>query len=60
MNDKLFHDEAAFQRETFMERMQEYGFKNMGRMELFLLDLELFRLNHKFCGMTDYEHSSSC
>lgn len=42
MSDKLFHDEAAFQRETFMERMQKYGFKNMGRMELFLWDLELF------------------
>ena len=39
---KLFHDEAAFKRETLEERMQDYGFKNMGRMELFLWDLELF------------------
>lgn len=50
MNDKLFHDEAAFQRETFMERMQEYGFKNMGRMELFLWDLELFLQIQKIIG----------
>lgn len=27
---KLFHDEAAFQRETLETRMQDYGFKNMG------------------------------
>lgn len=39
---KLFHDEKAFRRETLEARMQEYGFKNMGRMELFLWDLELF------------------
>ncbi len=39
---KLFHDEVAFRRETLEERMQDYGFKNMGRMELFLWDLELF------------------
>ena len=39
---KLFHDEADFQRETLETRMQDYGFKNMGRMELFLWDLELF------------------
>lgn len=50
MNDKLFHDEAAFQRETFLERMQEYGFKNMGRMELFLWDLELFLQIQKILG----------
>lgn len=31
---KLFHDEAAFKRETLEERMQDYGFKNMGRMEV--------------------------
>jgi hypothetical protein len=30
---KLFHDEAAFKRETSEERMQDYGFKNMGRMD---------------------------
>ncbi len=39
---KLFHDESDFQRETFEKRMQDYRFKNMGRMELFLWDLELF------------------
>ena len=39
---KLFHDEVAFQHETLETRMQNYGFKNMGRMELFLWDLELF------------------
>ena len=38
----LLHDESAFQRETLEARMQDYGFKNMGRMELFLWDLELF------------------
>lgn len=43
MNYKeLFHDKSAFKRETLEERMQDYGFKNMGRMELFLWDLELF------------------
>ena len=43
MNCKqLIHDESAFQRDTLEKRMQEYGFKNMGRMELFLWDLELF------------------
>ena len=39
---KLFHKEEAFQRETFQKRMEEFGFKNMARMELFLWDLELF------------------
>ena len=39
---KLFHDESAFQREMLEARMQDYGFKNMGRMELFLWDLELY------------------
>ena len=33
---KLIHDESAFLRETLEARMQDYGFKNMGRMELFL------------------------
>ena len=37
---KLFHEETAFQRETFEARMLDYGFKNIGRMELFLWDLE--------------------
>lgn len=41
-NRKLFHKEAAFQRETFQYRMDEFGFKNMARLELFLWDLELF------------------
>ena len=39
---KLFHDESAFRREMLEARMQDYGFKNMGRMELFLWDLELY------------------
>lgn len=39
---KLYHDKAAFERETFCERMKLYGFKNMARLELFLWDLELF------------------
>lgn len=39
---RLFHDEALFLRETLEARMRDYGFKNMGRMELFLWDLELF------------------
>lgn len=50
MNDKLFHDETAFKRETFLKRMHEYGFKNMGRMELFLWDLELFLQIQKILG----------
>lgn len=39
---KLFHNKKAFERDTFSERMELYGFKNMGRLELFLWDLELF------------------
>lgn len=39
---KLFHEESSFQKETFQQRMDEFGFKNMARMELFLWDLELF------------------
>lgn len=50
MNRNLFHDEKAFQRETFLMRMQEYGFKNMGRLELFLWDLELFLQIQKILG----------
>lgn len=40
--EKLFHDSKAFLRKTLSERMQTYGFKNMGRLELFLWDLEIF------------------
>lgn len=50
MNSNLFHDETAFKRETFFVRMQEYGFKNIGRMELFLWDLELFLQIQKILG----------
>ena len=39
---KLFHEIKDFERDTFAERMDEYGFKNMARMELFLWDLEIF------------------
>lgn len=39
---KLFHEIKDFERDTFAERMEEYGFKNMARMELFLWDLEIF------------------
>lgn len=47
---KLFHEEKDFARDTFMERMEEYGFKNMARMELFLWDLELFLQIQKILG----------
>lgn len=47
---KLFHKEEAFQRETFQKRMEEFGFKNMARMELFLWDLELFLHIQKIRG----------
>ena len=47
---KLFHKEDAFQRETFQKRMEEFGFKNMARMELFLWDLELFLHIQKILG----------
>lgn len=47
---KLFHKECAFQRETFQQRMDEFGFKNMARMELFLWDLELFLHIQKILG----------
>lgn len=47
---KLFHKEEAFQRETFQKRMEELGFKNMARMELFLWDLELFLHIQKILG----------
>lgn len=47
---KLFHKEEAFQRETFQKRMEEFGFTNMARMELFLWDLELFLHIQKILG----------
>ena len=47
---KLFHKEEAFQRETFQKRMEEFGFKNMARIELFLWDLELFLHIQKILG----------
>ena len=47
---KLFHKEEAFQRETFQKRMEEFGFKNMARMEQFLWDLELFLHIQKILG----------
>ena len=47
---KLFHKEEAFQRETFQKRMEEFGLKNMARMELFLWDLELFLHIQKILG----------
>ena len=47
---KLFHKEEAFQRETFQKRMEEFGFKNMARMELFLWDLELSLHIQKILG----------
>ena len=47
---KLFHKEEEFQRETFQKRMEEFGFKNMARMELFLWDLELFLHIQKILG----------
>ena len=47
---KLFHKEEAFQRETFQKRMEEFGFKNMARMELVLWDLELFLHIQKILG----------
>lgn len=47
---KLFHKEEAFQRENFQKRMEEFGFKNMARMELFLWDLELFLHIQKILG----------
>lgn len=47
---KLFHEKKDFERDTFAERMEEYGFKNMVRMELFLWDLELFLQIQKIFG----------
>lgn len=47
---KLFHEKEDFERDTFAKRMEEYGFKNMARMELFLWDLELFLQVQKILG----------
>ena len=47
---KLFHEKKDFERETFAARMDELGFKNMARMELFLWDLELFLQIQKILG----------
>ena len=47
---KLFHERKDFERETFAKRMEELGFKNMARMELFLWDLELFLQIQKILG----------
>ncbi len=47
---KLFHDESDFARDTYAKRTEEYGFKNMARMELFLWDLELFLQIQKILG----------
>ena len=41
--DKLKNKPEAFLRKTFEIRMQQYGFKNIERMEKFLWDLELFQ-----------------
>jgi hypothetical protein len=47
---KLYHDKTAFEREYLQQRMNQYGFKNMSRMELFLWDLELFLQIQKRLG----------
>lgn len=47
---KLFHEKKDFEREIFAARMDELGFKNMARMELFLWDLELFLQIQKILG----------
>ncbi len=47
---KLFHVKEDFERETFLKRMEVWGFKNMARMELFLWDLELFLQIQKILG----------
>ena len=48
--NKLFHEESDFARDTYIARMEEFGFKNMARMELFLWDLELFLQIQKILG----------
>lgn len=47
---KIFHDKTAFERDYLQQRMDQYGFKNMSRMELFLWDLELFLQIQKRLG----------
>lgn len=47
---ELFHEKSDFKRETYAARMEQFGFKNMGRMELFLWDLELFLQIQKILG----------
>lgn len=47
---KVFHDKTAFEREYLQQRMDQYGFKNMSRMELFLWDMELFLQIQKRLG----------
>lgn len=47
---KFLHEEKDFLRETFLARMEEFGFKNIARMELFLWDLELFLHIQKILG----------
>lgn len=49
-SNKLYHSEQDFDRNTYIERMHLYGFKNMVRMELFLWDLELFLQIQKILG----------
>ncbi len=39
---KLFHKETAFLKNSYEKRMEEFGFKNISRLELFLWDLELY------------------
>jgi hypothetical protein len=38
----LIHDRGCFTRETLTKRLDELGFNNLARMELFLWDLEIF------------------
>lgn len=43
LDGKLFHPLEGFEREAFEKRVNEHGFKNIARIELFLWDLELFQ-----------------
>lgn len=40
---KLFHPLEKFEKQALEKRMNEYGFNNITRIELFLWDLELFQ-----------------
>lgn len=40
--DALIHDKKSFSRDTLSCRLDELGFNNLARMELFLWDLEMF------------------